>query len=151
MQLAEFQLGLTKLALLSGHLSSSQVSLYGTLVIYCGDYRYLLLPLLKQLPTFNCHKVFGAIQQAVQHSPNYPESHNLHGLVCEARKDYKSAATFYRLARHAISIGSWSIQNSYIRDVSINLARSLSKVNILEISVLVFIKSFDNVKKLNTI
>lgn len=95
MPLAEFQIGLTKLALLSGHLLSSQV--------------------------------FGAIQQAVQHSPHYPESHNLHGLVCEARKDYKSAATFYRLARHAFSIGSESNQNSHIRDISINLARSLSK------------------------
>ncbi|XP_058778563.1 tetratricopeptide repeat protein SKI3-like isoform X1 [Vicia villosa] len=95
MPLAEFQIGLTKLALLSGHLASSQV--------------------------------FGAIQQAVQHSPHYPESHNLHGLVCEARKDYKSAATFYRLARHAVSIGSESNQNSHIRDISINLARSLSK------------------------
>lgn len=36
-QLAEFQLGLTKLALLSGHLSSSQVRLYCRLVICCGD------------------------------------------------------------------------------------------------------------------
>jgi len=36
MQLAEFQLGLTKLALLSGHLSSSQVRLYWRLVIFCG-------------------------------------------------------------------------------------------------------------------
>ncbi|XP_027913014.1 tetratricopeptide repeat protein SKI3 isoform X1 [Vigna unguiculata] len=95
MPLAEFQLGLTKLALLSGHLSSSQV--------------------------------FGAIQQAVQHSPHYPESHNLYGLVCEARNDYKSAATFYRLARHAFNIGSWNIQNTHMRDISINLARSLSK------------------------
>ncbi|KAL2669737.1 hypothetical protein AAZV13_01G202200 [Glycine max] len=94
-KLAEFQLGLTKLALLSGHLSSSQV--------------------------------FGAIQQAVQLSPHYPESHNLHGLVCEARNDYKSASTFYRLARHAINIGSRSIHNSHIREISINLARSLSK------------------------
>ncbi|XP_014520682.1 tetratricopeptide repeat protein SKI3 isoform X3 [Vigna radiata var. radiata] len=95
MPLAEFQLGLTKLALLSGHLSSSQV--------------------------------FGAIQQAVQHSPHYPESHNLYGLVCEARNDYESAATFYRLARHAFNVGSWSIQNTHMRDISINLARTLSK------------------------
>ncbi|ESW29235.1 hypothetical protein PHAVU_002G054600 [Phaseolus vulgaris] len=95
MPLADFQLGLTKLALLSGHLSSSQV--------------------------------FGAIQQAVQHSPHYPESHNLCGLVCEARNDYKCAATFYRLARHAFNIDSQSIQNTHIRDISINLARSLSK------------------------
>lgn len=65
----------------------------------------------------------------MQHSPHYPESHNLHGLVCEAQHDYKSAATFYRLARHAINIDSWSIQNSHSRDISINLARSLSKVN----------------------
>ncbi|XP_019423132.1 PREDICTED: tetratricopeptide repeat protein SKI3 [Lupinus angustifolius] len=94
MPLAEFQIGLTKLALPSGRLSSSQV--------------------------------FGAIQQAVQHSPHYPESHNLHGLVCEARKEYKSAAASYRLARHAINIGSWTIADSQIKDISINLARSLS-------------------------
>ena len=65
----------------------------------------------------------------MQHSPHYPESHNLYGLVCEARNDYKSAATFYRLARHAFNIGSWNIQNTHMRDISINLARSLSKVN----------------------
>lgn len=39
-QLAEFQIGLTKLALLSGHLSSSQVRLYGRLVICCADYTF---------------------------------------------------------------------------------------------------------------
>ena len=72
----------------------------------------------------------------MQRSPHYPESHNLHGLVCEARKDYKSAATSYRIARHAINIGSLSIQSSLIKDVSINLARSLCKVHILEISSL---------------
>lgn len=81
----------------------------------------------------------------MQHSPHYPESHNLHGLVCEARKDYKSAATSYRLARHALSIGSWSIQDSQIRDVSINLARSLSKVIILEISRSNFFKCYNDV------
>ncbi|XP_015936190.1 tetratricopeptide repeat protein SKI3 isoform X1 [Arachis duranensis] len=95
MPLAEFQIGLTKLAMLSGHLSSTQV--------------------------------FGAIQQAVQRSPHYPESHNLHGLVCESRKDYRSAAISYRIALHAISIALLDNQNSQIKDVSINLARSLCK------------------------
>ncbi|MCH98556.1 tetratricopeptide repeat protein 37-like, partial [Trifolium medium] len=40
MPLAEFQIGLTKLALLSGHLSSSQVRLCGKLVICCADYTF---------------------------------------------------------------------------------------------------------------
>ncbi|RVW51176.1 Tetratricopeptide repeat protein SKI3 [Vitis vinifera] len=92
---AEFQIGLAKLALLSGHLSSSQV--------------------------------FGAIQQAVQHAPYYPESHNLNGLVCEARCDYQSAVASYRLARCAINTFSGSILKSHLRDISFNIARSLSK------------------------
>ncbi|XP_028765736.1 tetratricopeptide repeat protein SKI3 isoform X2 [Neltuma alba] len=95
MPLAEFQIGLTKLALRTGHLSSSQV--------------------------------FGAIQQAVQRAPQYPESHNLNGLVFEARKDYQSAAASYRLARHAMNTSSCNVPNSQIRDVSINLLRALSK------------------------
>ncbi|RVX15851.1 Tetratricopeptide repeat protein SKI3 [Vitis vinifera] len=92
---AEFQIGLAKLALLSGHLSSSQV--------------------------------FGAIQQAVQHAPYYPESHNLNGLVCEAQCDYQSAVASYRLARCAINTFSGSILKSHLRDISFNIARSLSK------------------------
>ncbi|KAI4336665.1 hypothetical protein L6164_015163 [Bauhinia variegata] len=95
MPLAEFQIGLAKLALLTGHLSSSQV--------------------------------YGAIQQAVQRSPQYPELHNLNGLVCEARKDYRSAVASYRLARHAIDTSLGDVSKTQIRDVSINLARSLSK------------------------
>lgn len=73
-------------------------------------------------------QVFGAIKQAVQHAPHFPESHNLHGLVCEARFDYQSAAAAYRLARCAISSVS-----SNTRDISLNLARSLCKVNILDL------------------
>ncbi|XP_030951099.1 tetratricopeptide repeat protein SKI3 [Quercus lobata] len=92
---AEFQIGLAKLALFSGHLSSSQV--------------------------------FGAIQQAVQHAPQYPESHNLYGLVCEARFDYQSAAAAYRLARCAICSFPDSVPKSHTRDISLNLARSLCK------------------------
>ncbi|KAH9694130.1 tetratricopeptide repeat protein SKI3 [Citrus sinensis] len=93
--LAEFQIGLAKLAKLSGHLSSSQV--------------------------------FGAIQQAIQRGPHYPESHNLYGLVCEARSDYQAAVVSYRLARYAISSSSGTVPNSHFQDISINLARSLSR------------------------
>ncbi|KAI8015612.1 Tetratricopeptide repeat protein SKI3 [Camellia lanceoleosa] len=91
--LAEFQIGLAKLALLSDHLSSSQV--------------------------------FGAIRQAMQRAPYYPESHNLNGLVCEARFDYQSAAVSYRLARSAISTFAGNVPKSHLRDISINLARTL--------------------------
>lgn len=45
-QLAEFQIGLTKLALPSGHLSSSQVRLYGRLVFCFGDYTFSLTSLV---------------------------------------------------------------------------------------------------------
>lgn len=93
--LAAFQIGLAKLALLSGHLLSSQV--------------------------------FGAIQQAVQHAPFNPESHNLNGLVHEARSEYQAAVSSYRLARFAISISSASFSKTHRRDVSINLSRSLCR------------------------
>ncbi|KAJ0024743.1 hypothetical protein Pint_09139 [Pistacia integerrima] len=93
--LAEFQIGLAKLAQLTGHLSSPQV--------------------------------FGAMQQAIQRAPHYPESHNMYGLVCEARFDYRAAAAAYRLARSAISSASGTVQKSHFQDISINLARSLSR------------------------
>ncbi|GFZ10602.1 tetratricopeptide repeat (TPR)-like superfamily protein [Actinidia rufa] len=93
--LAEFQIGLAKLALLSGHLSASQV--------------------------------FGSIQQAVQRAPNYPESHNMNGLVCEARFDYQTAAGAYRLALCAATTFAGKVPKSHIRDISINLARSLCR------------------------
>ena len=73
-------------------------------------------------------QVLGAIRQAVQHLPHYPEAHNLKGLVFEARSDYQSAAASYRLARCAVTNFSSSDSKSQLRDVSINLARSLSKV-----------------------
>ncbi|XP_015574671.1 tetratricopeptide repeat protein SKI3 isoform X1 [Ricinus communis] len=91
--LAEFQIGLAKLALLSGNLASSQV--------------------------------FGAIQQAVLRAPHYPESHNLKGLVCEARSDYQAAVVSYRFARCAINISSGNASKSHFRDIAVNLARSL--------------------------
>lgn len=109
--LAQFQIGLAKLALLSGNLSSSQV--------------------------------FGAIQQAVQHAPHYPESHNLNGLVCESRFDFQSAAAAYRLARHAISSFSASVPRSHIRDISVNLARSLCKAG----NALDALQECENLKK----
>ncbi|XP_050376108.1 tetratricopeptide repeat protein SKI3 [Argentina anserina] len=93
--LAEFQIGLAKLALVSGHLSSSQV--------------------------------FGAIKQAIQRAPHYPECHNLNGLVLEAQSNYQSAAVCYRLAQCALTNLSGSDTKTYIKDISVNLARALSK------------------------
>lgn len=91
--LPEFQMGLAKLALISGQLSSSEV--------------------------------FGPILQALHQAPQYPESHNLLGLVCEARHDYLSAITSYKLARCALNTSSGDSQN--LVDISINLARTFCK------------------------
>ncbi|XP_062095630.1 tetratricopeptide repeat protein SKI3-like [Humulus lupulus] len=108
---AEFQTGLAKLAVVSGHLSSPQV--------------------------------FGAIKQAVQRAPYYPESHNLKGLVCEARFEYQTAATSYRLALCALTNLSAGFSKSQIRDVSINLARSLFKAG----NALDAVEECENLKK----
>ncbi|CAN1315796.1 Tetratricopeptide repeat protein SKI3 [Linum perenne] len=93
--LAEYQIGLSYLALLTGHLASSQV--------------------------------YAAIQQAVQRSPQYPESHNLNGLACEARFEYETAVTAYRIARCAIKNSCSKSMKSQFRDITINLARALVK------------------------
>ncbi|XP_038898489.1 tetratricopeptide repeat protein SKI3 isoform X3 [Benincasa hispida] len=93
---AEFQIGLAKLSLQAGHLSSPQV--------------------------------FGAIRQAVQLAPCYPESYNLNGLAFEAQLDYQSAVAAYRLAYLTISHFSDRVPRSHVRDISINLARSLCMV-----------------------
>ncbi|KZV41355.1 tetratricopeptide repeat protein 37 [Dorcoceras hygrometricum] len=92
-QLAEFQIGLSKLALYSGQLSSSEV--------------------------------FGAIKQALLRAPEYPESHNLNGLVCESRHDYENAITAYKLARCALKSFAAESAERCQKDISINLARSL--------------------------
>ncbi|KAK1259806.1 hypothetical protein QJS04_geneDACA001423 [Acorus gramineus] len=94
-KLPEFQLGLGKLATLSGQLLSPQV--------------------------------YGAVQQAIQRAPNFPESHNLRGLLYEARSDYESAIVSYRQARFAISISLSTAEKSHLSDVSFNLARSLCR------------------------
>lgn len=73
-------------------------------------------------------QVFGAIRQAVQKAPHYPETHNLHGLVCEARSEYQAAITSFRLARCAINISSGDTSKSRFQEIAVNLARSLSKV-----------------------
>ncbi|KAL5778461.1 hypothetical protein ACOSP7_011387 [Xanthoceras sorbifolium] len=72
-------------------------------------------------------QVFGAIQQAIHRAPYYPESHNMYGLVCEARFDYQAAVASYRLARCAIKSSADTIPKSHYQDISINLARSLSR------------------------
>lgn len=109
--LAEFQIGLAKLAVVSGHLSSPQV--------------------------------FGAIMQAVERTPHYPESHNLKGLAWEARFDYLSAAASYKLARCGVTDSSASASKSQIRDITINLARSLSKAG----NFLDAVRECENLKK----
>ncbi|KAL3514915.1 hypothetical protein ACH5RR_027632 [Cinchona calisaya] len=93
--LAEFQIGLAKLAMYSSNMPSSEV--------------------------------FRTIRQALQRAPHYPESHNLNGLVCEARSDYQSASASFRLARHAVSSFAGKVSKLYHKDISVNLVRSLCK------------------------
>lgn len=64
----------------------------------------------------------------MQRAPQYPESHNLKGLVCEARGDYESAVASYRLARLAARVFAGKVLKSYPADISINLTRSLCMV-----------------------
>lgn len=73
-------------------------------------------------------QVFGAIEHAVQRAPHYPEAHNLHGLVFEARLNYHAAITSYRLARCVLSFSFSNVPAANFQDISINLARTLCKV-----------------------
>uniref|UniRef100_A0A7N0T3Q5 Tetratricopeptide repeat protein SKI3 n=1 Tax=Kalanchoe fedtschenkoi TaxID=63787 RepID=A0A7N0T3Q5_KALFE len=72
-------------------------------------------------------QVFAASQQVVQCAPQNPESHNLNGLVLEARENYSLAAASFRLARFALQPCDENLFKLHIRDISINLARSLCK------------------------
>ncbi|CAH8370910.1 unnamed protein product [Eruca vesicaria subsp. sativa] len=72
-------------------------------------------------------QIFACIDQAVQRTPDYPESHNLHGLVCEARQNYHTAIASYRLALAAMSVCPDNSVKSHAGKISINLVRSLSK------------------------
>ncbi|KAI3938059.1 hypothetical protein MKW98_018615 [Papaver atlanticum] len=69
-------------------------------------------------------QVFGAVCQAVHRAPQCPESHNLNGLVHEARSDYQSAIACYRLARYAINCSVRKTPESHLSDISANLARA---------------------------
>ncbi|EFH63911.1 tetratricopeptide repeat-containing protein [Arabidopsis lyrata subsp. lyrata] len=80
--------------------------------------------------------IFACIEQAVQRTPYYPESHNLHGLVCEARHNYHTAIASYRLALAAMSIYPDNLVKSHAGKVSINLIRSLSKAGRFKESVM---------------
>lgn len=73
-------------------------------------------------------QILACIEQAVQRTPDYPESHNLHGLVCEARHNYHTAIASYRLALAAMSVCPDNSVKSHAVKISINLVRSLSKV-----------------------
>ncbi|XP_033131987.1 tetratricopeptide repeat protein SKI3 [Brassica rapa] len=80
-------------------------------------------------------QIFACIDQAVQRTPDYPESHNLHGLVCEARHNYHTAIASYRLALAAMSVCPDSSVKSHAGKISINLVRSLSKAGRFKESV----------------
>ncbi|KAL5704155.1 hypothetical protein ACHQM5_022625 [Ranunculus cassubicifolius] len=69
--------------------------------------------------------VFGAIRQAVQRAPQFPELHNLNGMISEARSDYQSAVASYRLAKFAINTSDLGAPKSKLSDISVNLARAL--------------------------
>lgn len=72
-----------------------------------------------------------AIRQAVQRAPQYPESHNINGLVSEVRSDFESAITFYQHARFALGMNNSKSANRYaFADVSVNLVRSLCRVRV---------------------
>lgn len=80
--------------------------------------------------------MLGAVNQAVQRAPYFPESHNLKGLACEARLDNQSAIHSYLNALYALDAFCRPAADSQIADVSINLARSLCKVKFWEKNVL---------------
>ncbi|XP_018445855.1 tetratricopeptide repeat protein SKI3 isoform X2 [Raphanus sativus] len=80
-------------------------------------------------------QIFACIEQAVQRTPDYPESHNLHGLVCEARHNYHTAIASYRLALAAMSVCPDNSVKSHAGKISINLVRSLSKAGRFKESV----------------
>ncbi|EOA34750.1 hypothetical protein CARUB_v10022321mg [Capsella rubella] len=81
-------------------------------------------------------QIFACIEQAVQRTPYYPESHNLHGLVCEARHNYHTAIASYRLALAAMRIYPDNSVKFYAGKVSMNLVRSLSKAGRFKESVM---------------
>lgn len=93
MPVAEFQLGLGKLATSTGQLQSS--------------------------------KVLAALEQAVQHAPHCPESHNLSGLIWESRGNFQSAILAYKRAGYAMQHFGGQSKSLYCHDVSFNLARAL--------------------------
>ncbi|KAL1190009.1 Tetratricopeptide repeat protein SKI3 [Cardamine amara subsp. amara] len=80
-------------------------------------------------------QIFACIEQAVQRSPCCPESHNLHGLVCEARRNYHTAIASYRLALAAMSVYPENSAKSHAGKIYINLIRSLSKAGRFKESV----------------
>lgn len=72
-------------------------------------------------------EVLRSIQQSLQRAPFYPESHNLYGLICEARSEYQNAIASFKLARLAIASSSGKLDQFSLKDVSINLVRVLCK------------------------
>lgn len=90
-----------------------------------AEFQTGLVKLALQSGFLGSPEAFAAIQQALQRAPQYPESHNLKGLVCEARSDYECAVASYRLARLAARVFAGELSKSYLADISVNLTRSL--------------------------
>ncbi|XP_057519468.1 tetratricopeptide repeat protein SKI3 isoform X2 [Amaranthus tricolor] len=82
-------------------------------------------------------EVYGAIKQALQCAPWYSESHNLNGLISEARHDYESAVASYRLAHYALKTSTLPLSHSqsHFVDISVNLSRALCKVGYVQDAV----------------
>ncbi|KAK8580743.1 hypothetical protein V6N12_070998 [Hibiscus sabdariffa] len=96
-------------------------------ILPLADFQIGLAQLALHSGNLSSSQVFGAIQQAVQRAPHYHESHNLNGLVHEARLHFEAAVASYRLARHAINFSLGTVLKSHLKDITTNLARSLSK------------------------
>lgn len=94
-------------------------------ILPISDFQVGLAALAKLSGHLSCPQVLGAVQQAVQHAPFLPESHNLNGLVCEARCELHKAIAAYRQAKYALSINLTTAPDSELIDVSTNLARTL--------------------------
>ncbi|KAF8106883.1 hypothetical protein N665_0130s0052 [Sinapis alba] len=100
-----------------------------------AEYQVVLAWLALLQGNISSPQIFACIDQAVQRTPDYPETHNLHGLVCEARHNYHTAIASYRLALAAMSVCPDNSVKSHAGKIYINLVRSLSKAGRFKESV----------------
>lgn len=75
-------------------------------------------------------QVYLALEQVIQRAPHSPEAHNLRGLACESRSNFRAAIDAFHVARTLLNLrtaGRPEFSERYFA-VSINLARVLCKV-----------------------